>query len=312
MLELTNSLFYLISKTEGGCSGNRKYMIIETALYQDVLEHSSIFRQLPKDKYPNVLRCLNARVVDYPQDASIAALGDSSGCSGILLTGMLEEYLVDENGNQIIINHLRSGDVFGAESVCAGQVASHVYIHTVEKSKILMLDFAALLSEKTFSCSCRMQVTTNLMQEFARQVMFFNSKIRILSQKKLRDKFYLPETVEMVLYKLEKEHFLNDEAFATEYAASLSRRQMGRTRITQELRRKGIAPALIQQALESLDAEEADDAALVLARKLLRRYERESDPRKAMQKLLMAMARRGYGFEEARAAAQRAIQEPED
>ena len=144
-------------------------MIIETALYQDVLEHSSIFRQLPKDKYPNVLRCLNARVVDYPQDASIAALGDSSGCSGILLTGMLEEYLVDENGNQIIINHLRSGDVFGAESVCAGQVASHVYIHTVEKSKILMLDFAALLSEKTFSCSCRMQVTTNLMQEFARQ-----------------------------------------------------------------------------------------------------------------------------------------------
>ena len=123
---------------------------------------------------------------------------------------------------------------------------------------------------------------------------------------------YRPATVEMVLYKLEKEHFLNDEAFATEYAASLSRRQMGRTRITQELRRKGIAPALIQQALESLDAEEADDAALVLARKLLRRYERESDPRKAMQKLLMAMARRGYGFEEARAAAQRAIQEPED
>ena len=108
-------------------------------------------------------------------------------------------------------------------------------------------------------------------------------------QKKLRDKFYLPETIEMVLYKLEKEHFLNDEAFAMEYAA-----------------------ALIQQALESLDAEEADDAALVLARKLLRRYERESDPRKAMQKLLMAMARRGYGFEEARAAAQRAIQEPED
>ena len=152
MLELTNSLFYLISKTEGGCSGNRKYMIIETALYQDVLEHSSIFRQLPKDKYPNVLRCLNARVVDYPQDASIAALGDSSGCSGILLTGMLEEYLVDENGNQIIINHLRSGDVFGAESVCAqDRWRVEVHIHTVEKSKILMLDFAALLSEKTFS-----------------------------------------------------------------------------------------------------------------------------------------------------------------
>ena len=131
-------------------------------------------------------------------------------------------------------------------------------------------------------------------------------------EQKLRDRFYLPETVEMVLYKLEKEHFLNDEAFAMEYAAALSRRQTGRARIAQDLRRKGIDPALIQRALEELDEEEADDAAFTLARKLLKRYEREPDPRKAMQKLLMAMARRGYGFEEARAAAQRAIQEPED
>ena len=131
-------------------------------------------------------------------------------------------------------------------------------------------------------------------------------------QKKLRDKFYLPETIEMVLYKLEKEHFLNDEAFAMEYAAALSRRQTGRARIAQDLRRKGIDPALIQRALEELDEEEADDAAFTLARKLLKRYEREPDPRKAMQKLLMAMARRGYGFEEARAAAERALQEPEE
>ena len=131
-------------------------------------------------------------------------------------------------------------------------------------------------------------------------------------QKKLRDRFYLPETVEMVLYKLEKEHFLNDEAFAMEYAAALSRRQTGRARIAQDLRRKGIDPALIQRALEELDEEEADDAAFTLARKLLKRYEREPDPRKAMQKLLMAMARRGYGFEEARAAAERALQEPEE
>ena len=131
-------------------------------------------------------------------------------------------------------------------------------------------------------------------------------------EKKLRDRFYLPETVEMVLYKLEKEHFLNDEAFAMEYAAALSRRQTGRARIAQDLRRKGIDPALIQRALEELDEEEADDAAFTLARKLLKRYEREPDPRKAMQKLLMAMARRGYGFEEARAAAERALQEPEE
>ena len=136
-----------------------------------------VIRRLAAEHPELPVRVLGGNLMDEPQT----------------LTGMLEEYLVDENGNQIIINHLRSGDVFGAESVCAGQVASHVYIHTVEKSKILMLDFAALLSEKTFSCSCRMQVTTNLMQEFARQVLAFNTKVRILGQKRLRDrlKIYL-------------------------------------------------------------------------------------------------------------------------
>lgn len=38
-----------------------------------------------------------------------------------------------------------------------------------------------------------MQVTANLMQEFARQVLAFNTKVRILGQKRLRDrlKIYL-------------------------------------------------------------------------------------------------------------------------
>lgn len=149
MLELTNSLFYLISKTEGGCSGNRKYMIIETALYQDVLEHSSIFRQLPKDKYPNVLRCLNARVVDYPQDASIAA-------SGFL---RLLRHSAHRHAGRISGRRKREPDHHQSSAkrrclrrrVCVcGQVASHVYIHTVEKSKILMLDFARSCRKKHF------------------------------------------------------------------------------------------------------------------------------------------------------------------
>ncbi len=33
-----------------------------------------------------------------------------------------------------------------------------------------------------------MQVTANLLQEFANQITFFNTKVRILSQKKIRNK----------------------------------------------------------------------------------------------------------------------------
>ena len=122
----------------------------------------------------------------------------------------------------------------------------------------------------------------------------------------------MEDTIEMVLYKLEKERLLDDEAFAREWAASRARSQVGKSRIRQELRMKGISAEMAEIALEELDEEESEDAAVALARKLLRRYSRETDERKAMQKLLMAMARRGYGYEESRNAVETALNETDE
>ena len=130
-------------------------------------------------------------------------------------------------------------------------------------------------------------------------------------RQKLERLHYLEDTIDMVLYKLEKERLLNDEAFAREYAASCARRQMGRSRIRMELARKGLPRELIDRALEELCEEEADEAAVRLAQKLLRRHNGE-DTRKEMQKVLAAMARRGYSYEDSRSAIEAAICMEED
>ena len=52
-----------------------------------------------------------------------------------------------------------------------------------------------------------------------------------------------------------------------------------------------------------------DAAALALAQKLLRRYAGEPDAKKAMAKLMAAMARRGYDFESAHRAVEQALEE---
>ena len=150
--------------------------------------------------------------------------------------------------------------------------------------------------------------------------MALNDAVALLAQRaqasgeiaqKLRRRLYMEDTIEMVLYKLEKERLLDDEAFAREWAASRARSQVGRMRIRQELRMKGISPEMAEIALEELDEEESDTAAVALAKKLLKRYDREDDERKAMQKLLAAMARRGYGYEESRQAVEKALEEQE-
>lgn len=126
-------------------------------------------------------------------------------------------------------------------------------------------------------------------------------------RKKLKLCRYLDDTVDMVLYKLEKEHLLNDAAYAEQYAASKSRGQTGKNRIRRALREKGVDEETTQAALESIDEEESAEAAAALAAKLLKRYEKEPDPRKRNTKLLMAMSRRGYGFDESKAALEEAL-----
>ena len=118
---------------------------------------------------------------------------------------------------------------------------------------------------------------------------------------------YMDDTVDMVLFKLEKEGLVDDEAFAREWAAARARGGIGRERIMRELLQKGVSRELAAQAVEALDGDESGDAAADLARKLLRRYAGEADAKKAMGKLLAAMARRGYGYDEARRAVERAL-----
>lgn len=126
-------------------------------------------------------------------------------------------------------------------------------------------------------------------------------------EKRLQARRYMDDTIEMVLYKLEKENLLDDEAFAREWAASRARRQMGKSRIMQELRQKGVDRELCERVLSELDEEEGDEAAAELALKLLKRYMNESDERKAMSKLMGAMARRGYGYDASRRAVETAM-----
>ena len=99
----------------------------------------------------------------------------------------------DENGNQISICRFCPGEVFGAELACTGWTASPVCLRASSDCTVMLLDFSALMSQKTLTCPCRMQVTANLMQDMAQQLLFFNTKVRILAQKRLRDrlKIYL-------------------------------------------------------------------------------------------------------------------------
>lgn len=156
--------------------------------YYPILQRCGMFHGILPSRYKDVLSCLKASVRVYPRSTHIVELGEQSRNTGILLDGIIEEFLYDENGNQVSICRLNGGQVFGAELACTGWTTSPVCLRAGSDCTVLLLDFSALMSQQTLTCPCRMQVTANLMQDMAQQLLFFNTKVRILAQKRLRDR----------------------------------------------------------------------------------------------------------------------------
>lgn len=117
---------------------------------------------------------------------------------------------------------------------------------------------------------------------------------------------YRPCTIEMVLYKLEREHILDDADFARQWVDARSTRKLGRSRIAQELRRKGVSADEAEEALSAIDNEDQLSGAAALAEKAIARIKPGEDPRKAENRILAMLARRGYSWDVAKQALQMA------
>lgn len=131
-------------------------------------------------------------------------------------------------------------------------------------------------------------------------------------EQKLLQAGYRPCTVEMVLYKLERENILNDTDFARQWVESRSTHKLGRNRIAMELKRKGISSDEAEAALSEIEDEDQLSGAAELARKAAARIKPGEDPRKAGNRILSMLARRGYSWDVAKEALQQAMENSDD
>lgn len=113
----------------------------------------------------------------------------------------------------------------------------------------------------------------------------------------LSRKGYVDLAVDRVLMRLTRAGLLNDQEYAQRFVESRAHRPVGRYQISRQLRQKGVDRDTVQAALEQIDGEQQQSAALSLAQKLSRRYAGQP-VRSARAKLSQAMARRGFSWDD--------------
>lgn len=115
---------------------------------------------------------------------------------------------------------------------------------------------------------------------------------------RLRRKGFTPEIAEMCVDQLSAQSYLDDEAFCREYIDyARERKPMGRIRLKQELRKRGVDDGLIERALVDMTEEEES----VMAQRVLQRRGGVPDEdlpfeqrQRHMRRLFSYLARRGF------------------
>ncbi len=135
------------------------------------------------------------------------------------------------------------------------------------------------------------------------------SRSEILSRLLIRH--YTEDVSNIVIFKLEKENLLDDEAFCQQWISFRTGRGIGRSRIYFELKMKGVSEEIIHSALNQLDEDTEIESAFRLAVKAWNRIGSSDDTCATRQKVITHLVRKGYSWEIAKSACDKAEMEKE-
>jgi regulatory protein len=134
------------------------------------------------------------------------------------------------------------------------------------------------------------------------------SRSRQELQTRLRAVGFPAEEVEDVLVRLERVGLVDDADFARQVAEHrFGTRREGSRAVTGELLRKGVAPAVVAQAVAAAQGDDDEARAQDLARSRASRIQ-GIEPAKAFGRLSSFLMRRGYSPDLARRAARSALE----
>lgn len=140
------------------------------------------------------------------------------------------------------------------------------------------------------------QKNENEAKEVALRFLSFRRRTEKEVKDKLKKKDYDEKTIKRTIDKLKEYDLINDSEFAIAWVKErLAHKPRGKKLLKQELWKKGIKRAIIDQVTEELCQNE-DKSASELLQKIQKRY-RNLEPKVARRRMYGLLLRRGFSYE---------------
>ena len=149
-----------------------------------------LFDGIKDEQLADAIKLLNGRIKKVVKDDYIVQLGGTMQYAGLLLKGKIESSFQNENFDQITMHTFTGGYLFGEGLVINHAKNSPVQVRAVEDSVVLFIDLEMIYAAADNS-PIRNILARNLIKSLAKKNLILNQKVRILSQKSLRDRIFI-------------------------------------------------------------------------------------------------------------------------
>lgn len=160
----------------------------EIALRQ--YQRNILFKDVKVEDYGKALEYLQAEVKKLVKNEYLVHIGEPFRYAGIVEEGVIEGSFHNETDDKIVVNHFEKGDLFGEALACAEVMNSPIQLRAITDSVVLCLNLKVIY-EGNLDAEYKQKVAVNLIRSLVKHNVYQNKKMRLLGQKKLRDRFLM-------------------------------------------------------------------------------------------------------------------------
>jgi len=161
------------------------------------LSKTALFRGSDMTQVASMLKCLGAFTKKYEKSELIYRAGEIVDCVGLVLSGSVNITTDDIWGNTSIFNHVCTGEVFGETYAGIPGKALLVNVVAAEKTEVLFLNAAKILTTCSNSCGNHNLLIKNLLQISSQKNLELSRRMLHTSSKSIRGRLvsYFSEQV---------------------------------------------------------------------------------------------------------------------
>ena len=156
-------------------------------MYEDIIARCTLFENLSKEDTAYALRYFSAVQRIYEKGDFLNRISAPLGGFGLVLSGTIQVYMDDIDGNQMIMANVGEGETFG-ESLCFLHRDAPVYICSVTDSVVLWMNTDRIRNPLQEPTPLDYLLANRFTAMLAARTLAMNDRIQILSKISIRDK----------------------------------------------------------------------------------------------------------------------------